>query len=124
VSSHYVVYLNGGIQQWVAEEDVAYHAGIIQKPTWLPLLDGTITDSPNRHLIGIEHAGFTGTHWTEAMYLSDAWLCARACRRWHIVPGPDTIIGHYRIDSVNRARCPGNGVDLDRIIAMTKELLA
>jgi len=119
VSAHYVVYRNGRIEQWVREEDAAYHAGVVNNPTW-PLLEPW---TPNRQLIGIEHEGFTGEPWTEAMYQADAWLCARACKRWGIVPGLNTIIGHWEIDSVNRLRCPGNGVDLHRIIAMTKELL-
>lgn len=122
-SAHYVVYrLDGSaIEQWVDEADAAYHAGILNQPSLPYDFEG---HSPNRFLIGIEHEGFTGQPWTEEMYRKDAFLCARACKRWGIEPGPDTIIGHNRIDAVNRARCPGNGVDLDRLIAMTKELLA
>jgi N-acetyl-anhydromuramyl-L-alanine amidase AmpD len=66
----------------------------------------------NTHSISIEHEGFPGDVWTAEM--TDASI---RVKRWCLdelarlgMPmdvGPDMLVGHYQIDPVNRARCPG-----------------
>lgn len=101
-SAHYVVTKAGAIYQLVKDEDTAWHAGIVNKPSWA-LYDGT---NPNRYTIGIEHEGTDGTL-TEAQYQATLWLHRQLIVQWGIVADKDHIIGHYRIDSVNRPNCPG-----------------
>ena len=50
-SAQYLVTKQGRIIQLVKDEDTAWHAGVVNKPSW-PLYDGT---NPNYYTIGIEH---------------------------------------------------------------------
>lgn len=106
-SAHYLVTRAGEIYQLVAEENTAWHAGAVSKPSW-NLYDKT---NPNRYTIGIEHEGYDscggdGTL-TEAQYQATLWLHRQLISKWGISVDTDHIIGHYRIDSVNRPNCPG-----------------
>lgn len=114
LSAHYVVYRDGSIEQWLDEYDAAYHAGITNRPDRSIILEGM---NPNRHYIGIEHEGFIGWDWTQEMYLSDLWLLRGIRERRGLEYNHDTLIGHYRIDSVNRAGCPGPTAPFDQLIA-------
>jgi N-acetyl-anhydromuramyl-L-alanine amidase AmpD len=113
-STHYAIGKKGEIHQYVREEDAAWGNGIVKKPTW-PLLVQNV--NPNLYTISIEHEGYTGEPWTEEMLESDVWLLKRICQRWSIAMDRAHIIGHYQLDSVNRARCPGTGLPWDRLIA-------
>lgn len=112
-SAHYLVTRVGEIFQMVADEDSAYHAGAVAKPSW-PLYDGT---NPNRYTLGIEHEGYPDEPLTEEQYQATLWLHKQLIAKWGIPVGPDTIIGHYRIDSVNRPNCPGPMFPWDRLFA-------
>lgn len=101
-SAHYLVTRAGEIFQMVKDEDTSWHAGIVNRPSW-QLYDKT---NPNQYTIGIEHEGFDG-NLTEVQYQSTLWLHRRLCSKWGIPVDRDHIIGHYRIDSVNRPNCPG-----------------
>ena len=102
-SAQYLVTSAGEIYQLVREEDTAYHAGIVQRPSW-SLYDGT---NPNRYTIGIEHENLGGGALTEAQYQATLWLHRQLVQKYGISVDADHIIGHYRIDSVNRPNCPG-----------------
>lgn len=111
-SAHYLVNRAGQIYQLVKDEDTAWHAGIVNNPNW-PLYDGT---NPNRYTLGIEHEGFDGTI-TEAQYQSTLWLHQQLIAKWKLPITTDHIIGHYRIDSVNRPNCPGPNFPWQRLFA-------
>lgn len=111
-SAHYLVTRAGEIYQLVADEDSAFHAGAVARPSW-SLYDGT---NPNRYTIGIEHEGFDG-ELTEAQYQATLWLQRMLCRKWGIPADPDHIIGHYMIDAVNRPNCPGPNFPWQRLFA-------
>jgi N-acetyl-anhydromuramyl-L-alanine amidase AmpD len=113
-STQYCVGKNGEIHQYVSEDDAAWGNGQVNKPSW-PLLIQDV--NPNLYTISIEHEGFTGEPWTEPMFNTDVWLVGQIIQRWNIPIDKDHIIGHYRIDSVNRARCPGTGLPWDRLFA-------
>lgn len=115
-SAHYLVNQAGEIYQLVQDEDTAWHAGIVAKPNW-PLYDGS---NPNRYTLGIEHEGFDGTL-SEAQYQATLWLHRQLTARWGIPVNRDHIIGHYRIDSVNRPNCPGPNFPWDRLLADLKQ---
>lgn len=74
--------------------------------------------NPNRLTISIEHEGFSGEPFPRAQIEASldlhAWLVA--ARR--IKPHPDYIVGHNRIDSVNRAHCPGRTFFWDELWAI------
>lgn len=106
-SAHYLVTRKGEIYQLVREEDTAYHAGVVNKPNWA-LYDGS---NPNYYTIGIEHEGYKNQggdgSLTEAQYKATLWLHKRLIAKWGLMVTLDHIIGHCRIDSVNRSLCPG-----------------
>jgi N-acetylmuramoyl-L-alanine amidase len=114
VSSQYVVYRDGSIEQWVDESDAAWHAGQVNSPDPRLALEGR---NPNRLYIGIENEGFTGERFTGEMVQANLWLLRGIRERWGIEYNANTLIGHYRIDSINRARCPGSGCPLDWMIS-------
>lgn len=109
-SAHYLVTKQGQIFQLVKDEDTSWHAGAVNKPTW-PLYNGT---NPNYYTIGIEHEGFDG-NLTDAQYQATLWLHRHLIQKWNIPVDRDHIIGHYRIDSVNRPNCPGPKFPWDRL---------
>lgn len=113
VSSHYMVSKNGTIWQFVKLEDTAWHAGGVSNPNWSHLKSGV---NPNLYTIGIEHEGFTGEPWSDAMYNATAELIGQLGRDWGIAVDREHIIGHYQINSTSRSRCPGSGVDLNKLV--------
>jgi len=114
-SAHYIVTRDGQIIQLVADINSAWHAGGVNKSNW-PLYDGV---NPNRRTIGIEHEGYTGAgaggDLTEAQYQATLWLHRQLIAKHNILVDKDHIIGHYRIDSVNRPNCPGPKFPWDRL---------
>lgn len=115
-SAHYLVLRDGRILQLVKDEDTAWHAGIANKPNW-KLYDGT---NPNAYTIGIEHEGTDG-ELTEAQYQSTLWLHRQLMAKYPAIkPDSDHIIGHYRIDSVNRPNCPGPKFPWAKLLADLK----
>jgi N-acetyl-anhydromuramyl-L-alanine amidase AmpD len=115
VSAHYIICQSGQVIQCVSDEDTAYHAGIVNHPNW-PLYDGT---NPNRYTLGIEHEGFDGTL-TEAQYQASLWLQKQLIAKFNLTVDTDHIIGHYRIDSVNRPNCPGPNFPWTRLLSDLK----
>ncbi len=117
VSAHYMVGKDGRIWQFVKLEDTAWHAGGVDNPNWSLLKAGV---NPNLYTIGIEHEGFTGQPWTNAMYNASAELIGTIGREWGIKVDRDHIIGHYQLNSVNRSNCPGSGVDMNKLVSMAQ----
>jgi len=109
-SAHHVVSRMGEIVQLVDESNRAWHAGIVKNPNW-SLYDGT---NPNNYTIGIEHEGYDGTL-TELQYQATLWLHKMLMAKYGIPADNNHIIGHYRIDSVNRPNCPGPNFPWQRL---------
>src|SRR5690242_841723 len=78
VSAHYGVSKAGEVHQYVSEQDVAYHAGVVNSPSW-PLLKAGV--SPNLYTIGIEHEGTADSEWTDEQYAASAQLISDAAKR-------------------------------------------
>lgn len=116
-SAHYLVTRAGQIFQMVKDEDTSWHAGVVNRPNW-PLYDGT---NPNRQTIGIEHEGHKQQggdgNLTEAQYQATLWLHKHLIAKHKIPATRNHIIGHYRIDSINRPNCPGPKFPWDRLFA-------
>lgn len=115
-SAHYLVTKKGEIYQLVADQDTAWHAGIVLKPDW-PLYDGK---NPNFYTIGIEHEALAGEGLTEAQYQATRLLHLALAVKYNIPIDADHIIGHYRIDSVNRPNDPGAAFPWTRLFADLK----
>ena len=113
VSSHYMIGKSGEIWQFVKDEDTAWHTGSPSNPTWSKLKNNI---NPNLYTIGIEHEGFTGELFTNEMYEATSSLLAELSQKWQIQLSRDTVIGHNQINQTSRDRCPGTGVDLNKLI--------
>jgi len=112
VSAHYLVTRSGRIIQLVKEGNAAYHAGNVNKPDWA-LYDGF---NPNKYTLGIEHEGDSGEPLTEEQYQATLFLHKELTQKYSIPIDTDHIIGHYRIDSVNRPDCPGPAFPWARLL--------
>ena len=111
VSSHFGVGKNGEIHQYVGLDHPAWANGAVNKPNW-PLYAG---GNPNHYTVSIEHEGYSGDVMPEAQYQATLALHRWLVETLEIPVTRDNIIGHYRIDSVTRARCPGTGFPWDRL---------
>lgn len=111
-SSNYLVTRDGRIIQMVKDEDGAWANGGINKPNWSLLKSGT---NPNYYTISIEHEGFPDDGLTEIQYQATLWLHKYLIGKWDIPADKEHIIGHYKIDSVSRSRCPGKLFPWDRL---------
>lgn len=109
--THYVVGKDGAVVQMVREEDSAWGNGIVtagHDPWW-----GT-RGNPNFETISIEHVK-AGAHNEDAITAQQAaasfrliaYLCAKYAIARRRADAEGGITGHYSIDPVNRAFCPG-----------------
>lgn len=112
VSSHFGVGKNGAIHQYVELKNPAWANGSVNKPNWPLLISGV---NPNYYTVSIEHEGESGDVMPEAQYQATLALHRWLIETLGIPVTRDTIIGHYRIDSVNKSRCPGTGFPWDRL---------
>ena len=112
-SAHIGVSRKGEYEQYVDFDNAAWAHGKVNKPSWSLLIPNI---NPNTYTISVEHEGYSGEPLTEEQYYATLWLHKVLCAAYDIVPGPDTIIGHCRIDSVNRANCPGIAFPFGRLL--------
>jgi len=103
-SANYLVLKDGSILQLVKDEDSAWANGKVNKPNW-KYYDGT---NPNRYTLSIEHEALQGEGLTEQQYRATLYLHHYLVIKHDIPIDEDHIIGHYRIDSVDRINCPGS----------------
>ena len=116
VSAHYGIGLNRAIHQYVSEDDQAWHAGRVLRPT-AKLIKERPSMNPNLMSIGIEHEGTAESIWPDAMYADSAELVAQIAAHWNIPLDHDHVIGHREIFA--EKSCPGMG-DVHRIIELAK----
>ncbi len=113
VSAHYGVGKNGEIHQYVAETDTAFHAGIVDHPTWTLIRPGASPGTyinPNYYTIGIEHEGFAQDVWPPAQINASAALIAEVAARWNIARNVNHVIRHHAIRASKI--CPGTTIDI------------
>ena len=111
-SAHYLITRTGEIWQMVRESDTAWHAGIVNRPTW-KLYDGA---NPNKRTIDIEHECISGGELTELQYQATLQLQRELCAKYGIPIDRNHIIGHYEINPVDRPGCPGKDFPWDRLM--------
>jgi hypothetical protein len=97
----------------VKEEDTAFGAGIVNKPDWR-LYDGT---NPNFYTLNIEHEAKPGESLSDIQYQATLWLHSYLVSKWGIPIDNDHIIGHYRLDSINRKNDPGSKFPWDKLMS-------
>lgn len=111
VSAHFGVMRDGTIHQYVEEEDSAWGAGILKKPDetlpWLPPPGLAQGQHINQRVISIEHEGYSGETLTPEQLQATAALHRALLAKWAIPLDEEHVVGHYRLDSVNRRGCPG-----------------
>lgn len=112
VSSHFGVGKNGEIHQYVDLKNHAWANGSVNQPNWPLLISGV---NPNYYTVSIEHEGLSGSKMPEAQYQATLALHRWLIETLGIPVTRDNIIGHNRIDSVNRARCPGTEFPWERL---------
>jgi N-acetyl-anhydromuramyl-L-alanine amidase AmpD len=122
-SVHFVIGQDGDVHQLVALGDSAWGNGIPQNPTWSVVHEQGSTN-PNLYTVSVEHAKHSTDNsdaLTPAQLAASValvgWLLDELPRRGlasatfvqRRAAGDLTTIvtGHYAIDSVDRARCPG-----------------
>lgn len=116
-SAHYLITRAGEIYQLVKDENMAWHAGRVNKPTWSGLIKKAgIAVNPNYYTIGIEHEGQPYQALTEAQYQATLWLHGMLCKKYNIPIDDEHIIGHYRIYSL-KPNCPGRNFPWERLFA-------
>lgn len=118
VSAHYGIGKNGQVHQYVREEDTAFHAGTVDRPSWTGLkrtAAGVIVN-PNYYTIGIEHEGKGNEVWTDAMTNASAELVAAIAARWGIPVDRAHVIKHHEIRHAKT--CPGDTAPMDRLVTL------
>src|SRR5262249_23950243 len=104
---------DGGIAQFVEEQDTALHTRSVSNPT-TPLV---IDDRPALYTIGIEfedRADPEGIDRPASQYQAGGWLIGDVAWRWGIPLDRDHVVAHREID--DGTACPGN-LDVDRLLA-------
>lgn len=111
VSSHYVIGTDGTIVQCVSEADGAWGNGVLNAghaPFWDPSIN------PNNITISIEHCKPSldnSDALTPDQQTASFKLQYDICKRWNIpmraANADGGITGHFSLDPVNRANCPG-----------------
>lgn len=113
MSAHYAVALDGTVEQYVAEADTAFHAGLVSNPTWGGLRPRV---NPNFYTIGIDHERGSGEPWPIAQREATADLLADIATRWSIPLDRAHVVPHSAIRL--SANCPGAGAPLDEIVRL------
>lgn len=138
-SAHFVIAKDGRISQLVSIKDGAWANGLAWvadatqpnggywnnprgvkvAPSWKDIISGV---NPNLYTISVEHEGFYQDQWTQEMYDANNKLLAWIAAQLGQTPAAPfqfvahrSLIGHYEIDPVDRANCPGPNVNFDRM---------
>lgn len=88
----------------------AWTNGVLLKPDMSnPLVQRWAAQgiNPNTETDSIEHEGADGDIFTDAQIAANNRLTAWSAYSFGFAVSRDTILGHYQIDSVNKAFCPG-----------------
>lgn len=117
VSAHFGVGKNGEIHQYVDLNNAAWGNGVVNTPSWPLLIPNT---NPNYYTVSIEHEGQSGDQFSEAQYQASLSLHRWLIETLNLQINENTLIGHNKIDSVNKVNCPGSGFPWQRLFADLK----
>jgi N-acetylmuramoyl-L-alanine amidase len=117
VSAHYMVCVDGTIDQFVDEADQAWHNGRVDHPT-APLVLARPHVNPNAFSIGIEHEGDGTRPLTAPQRAASVELLRDISRRRPLVKLDRThIVGHHEVYS--KKTCPG-AIDVNALVILAK----
>lgn len=116
VSAHYGVSRAGEVVQYVRDEDTAWHAGRVLRPTAEMVLERPGVN-PNLWTIGIEHEGGADQEPTSAQLAASAELMAMLADRWQIPLDLRHVIPHRAIYAAKT--CPGR-IDVGALVEMAR----
>jgi N-acetyl-anhydromuramyl-L-alanine amidase AmpD len=120
-SAHFLVTKKGLVFQLVDENNTAWANGYIEGATVdLDLVYQGI--NPNLYSLSIEHEGQPGDVMLEEQYQATLWLHKYLIKKWNIQIDNNHIIGHYRLDSVDRPNCPGSGFPWEKLFNDLEEI--
>jgi hypothetical protein len=111
ISAHYVVAKDGGVTQYVGEQDTAFHAGVVINPTWKRVKPNV---NPNFYTIGIELEGAPDELISDEQLESCAALTAEVAARCEIPIDEDHLVLHSEIRASRS--CPGAGFDRGQFV--------
>lgn len=116
VSSHYGVSRAGEVVQYVRDEDTAWHAGRVLRPTAEMVLerDGV---NPNLWTIGIEHEGGADQEPTASQLAASVELMKLLSGRWAIPLDLRHVIPHRAIYAAKT--CPGR-IEVGTLVEMAR----
>ena len=140
-------YPYGEIHQYVEEAKVAWVVGLPANctrkmldggaanpnyPKWPLYIEGS---DPNYYMLSIENEGFgcvtqygtktyQPTQFTPFQYEANAWLVARAAKRWGFPIDELHVVPHGEIYVAKAGKCPGSLCDVGKIIARAREIAA
>lgn len=115
VSAHYGVGKGAEIHQYVLDENTAWHAGGVLRPSWQLVIPGL---NPNLYTLGIEHEGHPGEAWPDVQKQASATLIRQLATKWSIPVDRNHIIGHYEIFA-GKPNCPAiNKEIIDELIQL------
>lgn len=104
VSAHYMVTVTGTVDQFVDEDNQAWHAGRVWEPT-APLVAQRPNVNPNAYSIGIEHEGDGTKPLTPPQLAASLSLTSDICARRKIPIDRVHIVGHHEVYA--KKTCPG-----------------
>lgn len=112
-SAHYQVRKNGDIDHFVKDEDTAWHAGRVHRPT-AEIVRERDGINPNSYSIGIEHEGDGREDLTPPQREASIWLIRQLLRAHPAIKvNRRHIIGHREVFSLKT--CPGE-IDVGRLV--------
>ena len=127
-SAHFCIGKDGTIEQYVSVNDTAYANGLawhsennqwlcphnqVVQPTWKDLIPKI---NPNLYTVSIEHEGQPNDQWTDEMYDANLRLLQWLGDQFNLTyVAQHTLTGHFAIDPIDKASCPGPNVEYDRI---------
>lgn len=113
-SAHYMVTKQGDIDHFVKDEDTAWHAGRVLRPTAAIVRDRDGIN-PNSYSIGIEHEGNGKEELTPAQREASIWLIRHLVEAHPAIQvNRRHIIGHREVYAAKT--CPG-AINVDRLVS-------
>lgn len=120
VSAHYMVTVAGTVDQFVDEDDTAWHNGRVHQST-APLVVARPHVNPNLYSIGIEHEGTGDAPLTALQRDASVELIRDICTRRSIPIDRAHIVGHHEVFRLKS--CPG-AIDVDALVALVQNPVA
>ncbi len=106
---------DGEIHQYVQEADTAFHAGVVQAPTWW--FAQQHPEIVNQSTVGIEHEGKAEEDITEEQYAASAELVHGVATRAMLPIDNLHIVPHHSIRADKT--CPGK-LDVSKLIGLAR----